>query len=316
VEKAPSRELTSEIMEWQKQGLIYAPSGDLWWAKSYAMLPTVDVLNENTLRVYFASLDDELYGRIGYVDLDAKNPSRILGESKEPILDLGELGTFDDSGVNPSFIINLNGKKHLYYIGWQRAQRVPYLLFTGLASFNEAGKLERTSRTPVFERTSREPFLRSAITIIHEEGIFKAWYCSGLRWIAVNEVQYPTYVIKYATSADGIIWETYDRICIDFADDDEFGFGRPYVVREADKYSMWYSIRSRAAPYKIGYAESIDGVSWTRKDDEAGIERSASGWDSEMICYPCVVDAGGKRYMFYNGNRHGSTGFGYAILES
>jgi hypothetical protein len=34
-----------------------------------------------------------------------------------------------------------------------------------------------------------------------------------------------------------------------------------------------------------------------------------------MVCYPFVIDAAGKRYLFYNGNRHGATGFGYAILE-
>jgi len=44
----------------------------------------------------------------------------------------------------------------------------------------------------------------------------------------------------------------------------------------------------------------------------AGIERSHSGWDSEMICYAYAVDAGSHRYLFFNGNRHGSTGFGVA----
>jgi hypothetical protein len=34
-----------------------------------------------------------------------------------------------------------------------------------------------------------------------------------------------------------------------------------------------------------------------------------------MICFPCVVDVRGRRYMFYNGNRHGATGFGYAVLD-
>jgi hypothetical protein len=34
-----------------------------------------------------------------------------------------------------------------------------------------------------------------------------------------------------------------------------------------------------------------------------------------MICYPAVVDVNGRRLMFYNGNRHGATGFGVAVLE-
>lgn len=78
---------------------------------------------------------------------------------------------------------------------------------------------------------------------------------------------------------------------------------------------MWFSARSFDLRYVIGYAESFDGIEWTRRDDVVGISASDSGWDSETVCYPCVVDVGDRRYMFYNGNRHGSTGFGVAILE-
>jgi hypothetical protein len=34
-----------------------------------------------------------------------------------------------------------------------------------------------------------------------------------------------------------------------------------------------------------------------------------------MICYGAVVDLIGRRLMFYNGNRHGESGFGCAVLE-
>jgi len=33
-----------------------------------------------------------------------------------------------------------------------------------------------------------------------------------------------------------------------------------------------------------------------------------------MIEYPCVVDAGGRRVMLYNGNDYGRTGIGLAEL--
>jgi hypothetical protein len=304
-------------MRWNKRGLVYEPSGDRWWARSYALLPTADVVDGQTLRIYFASLDDNRYGRIGYVDLDADNPQRIKHETREPILDIGELGTFDDSGVNPSCVISLPGKKYLYYIGWQRCERVPYMLFTGLATSADGGStFERTFRTPVLERTNSEPFLRSAPTIILDRAHFKAWYVSGIGWKVVNGRQYPSYVIRFAESSDGVRWTSHARPCITFEDRDEFGFGRPWVIKEQNTYKMWYSIRSAASPYRIGYAESDDGTTWLRKDQDAGIERSPAGWDSEMVCYPCVVDVNGNRFMFYNGNQHGSTGFGYAVLET
>jgi hypothetical protein len=77
---------------------------------------------------------------------------------------------------------------------------------------------------------------------------------------------------------------------------------------------MWYSIRSFAEPYRVGYAESVDGLRWVRMDSEAGIARSNDGWDSEMICYPAVIKVGPRTLMFYNGNGHGASGFGAAEM--
>jgi hypothetical protein len=76
---------------------------------------------------------------------------------------------------------------------------------------------------------------------------------------------------------------------------------------------MWYSCRGKS--YRIGYAESEDGRQWQRLDALAGIDVSPSGWDSEMIEYPFVFDHNGQRYMLYNGNGYGKTGFGLAELE-
>lgn len=301
-------------MKWQKRGLIYAPGGDLWWARSYATIPTA-CLQDDVIRVYFAALDENKFGRIGFVDLDLDDPGRILAQPREPILDLGLPGTFDDSGVNPSCVVDVGGQKYLYYIGWQRCERVPYLLFAGLAISEDGVTFRKVFSTPILDRIPAEPFLRSATAVIYDNGSFQVWYVSGIGWTEVNGTPYPSYVIRSAHSLDGIHWTRHENVSIAFEDKDEFGFGRPWVIKDQGTYKMWYSIRSRTAPYRIGYAESSDGLNWKRKDAETGIERSGDGWDSEMICYPCVVDVREKRYMFYNGNRHGATGFGYAVCE-
>jgi hypothetical protein len=48
----------------------------------------------------------------------------------------------------------------------------------------------------------------------------------------------------------------------------------------------------------------------------AGIEPSPEGWDGETVEYPWIFDHDGERYMLYNGNRYGLTGFGLAVLET
>ena len=298
-------------MNWEKRGLIYCPDGRNWWAKHYAHLPTAHVLDDR-IRVYYAGLDENNFGRIGYVDLAKDNPSQILYIAPEPILELGDLGTFDDCGLVPSDIIVHEGKIYLYYIGFQRAERVPYMLFAGLAISEDGINFERYSRTPILDRTDKEPFLRSATTLIVEDDLFKMWYVSANKWTTVDEKLYPEYIIRHAQSKDGIHWETLEPISVDLADD-EFGLGRPWAIKDGDTYRLWYSIRSRTRPYRMGYAESKDGIHWERKDEKAGIYASETGWDSEMICYANVVKIQDQWIMFYNGNQHGRTGFGYAI---
>ena len=81
------------------------------------------------------------------------------------------------------------------------------------------------------------------------------------------------------------------------------------VVRDGDRYRMWFS--SRGDAYRIGYAESVDGIRWERLD--AGID-AAGAWDAEMQAYPAIYDDGTGRHLLYNGNRYGRTGIGWATL--
>jgi hypothetical protein len=47
-----------------------------------------------------------------------------------------------------------------------------------------------------------------------------------------------------------------------------------------------------------------------RADPE--IKPSHEGWDSQMLCFPYVIETRSGRYLFYNGNDYGRTGFGVA----
>jgi hypothetical protein len=303
-------------MKWTKKGLIFAPDGHLGWARQYATLPTVDVINAELIRVYFAALDEDKFGRIGYVDLDSRDPHRVLHVAEEPILSLGDLGTFDDSGLVPSCILEVSGRKLMYYIGFQRTVRVPYMLFTGLAWQESKTAFVRWARTPILDRTAAEPFSRSAPYVIFQDGSFKMWYWSCTKWQKTANGSHYYNVLRYATSENGVDWLTNAHVCLEPIAPDEYSIGRPSVIWNGSFYKMWFSVRSFTKLYAMGYAESEDGIHWTRKDEEAGIEVSETGWDSEMICYPCVVSINKTLHMFYNGNRHGSTGFGYAVLES
>jgi hypothetical protein len=137
------------------------------------------------------------------------------------------------------------------------------------------------------------------------------WYVSATQWRASEEGPRHYYNIRYAESEDGLVWRREGRTCVDYANETEHAFSRPCVARDADGFRMWFAVRGEQ--YRIGYAESVDGLRWSRHDDAAGLRPEGGGWESEMVAYPWVFDADGRRFMLYNGNDYGRTGVGLAV---
>lgn len=298
-------------MKWRKLGLVITPRRELWWMQSHAMTPTVAPGEGSCVQVYFSGRDAKNRSHIGYAILDLTRLADVVEFSREPVLTLGELGCFDDNGVTPSWIVDHEGRRYLYYIGWNKGVTVRMHLFGGLALSDDGGEtFHRFSRAPILERMDVDPFLNTAPCVLVEDGLWRMWYVSGVGWVHRD---LPRYHIRYAESRDGIHWTRRGIVCIDFASPDEHALARPCVRKEDGRYKMWFSYKG--ASYRIGYAESKDGIRWERRDEEAGIDVSPSGWDSEMIEYACVFEHSGVRYMFYNGDDYGRDGVGLAFAE-
>jgi hypothetical protein len=224
----------------------------------------------------------------------------------------------------PSCIVNHGDRKYLYYIGWNRGVTVPYRNSIGLAVSDDGGlTFERAYMGPVIDRTTAEPYFCASPFVFHDEAEkkWKVWYASSTGWTVVRDRPEPLYQIKYGESPDGVSWSRKNTVCLEYSFEGEAN-ARPCVIKENGKYRMWYCFRGsvdyrtdKAQSYRLGYAESSDGVKWKRKDSEVGIERPDNGWDSMMMEYPYVYEHRGRKYMLYNGNGFGETGFGYAILE-
>jgi hypothetical protein len=192
---------------------------------------------------------------------------------------------------------------------------VPFYFYAGLAVSEDGGRsFERASAGPVLERNAVDPYLTASPWVLADERGWRMWYVSGSGWERRDDGE-PAhrYHLKYAGSADGRAWTRPGTVCVDYANADEHSISRACVVRDGDRLRMWFA--ARGDRYELGYAESEDGIAWRRDDGSAGLEPSADGWDSEMICYPCVHVHDGYAYMLYNGNGYGRTGIGYAVAE-
>jgi hypothetical protein len=305
-------------MKWLKHGVVWTADGKSKWAKTHGMGPTPFRLNDETIRVFVTCLDADGRGRPGYVDVSSKDPTQILKVSAGAILDIGEPGTFDDNGVMAISIVPVQPDTlFMYYAGFELCTHIRYRIFTGLAvSKDDGNSFMRISNTPVLDRTDSELFFRGGPFVMHDEGVFKIWYAAGSEWTSLEGKQMPVYDLRYLESVDGINWADTGTLSMAITGEDEHGFGRPWVVKRGpNDYQLFYSIRRRSlGAYRLGYAESTDGIRWIRKDDQMGLDVSAGAFDSDAIMYSAVISVDNKTYCFYNGNNFGAQGFGVAEL--
>jgi hypothetical protein len=300
-------------VSWQKLGHVFAPDGSRPWMRSHAANPIAEHLDGDRFRVYFSSRDSDNRSSISSVDIDLKDPSRILAIAEEPVLGPGDLGMFDDSGCSIGCIVRVGQRRFLYYMGWHLTVRVPWQNALGLAISEAPGEpFVRVSRFPVVPLDEIDPYTISYPWVIQEDGRFRMWYGSNLQWGSRKEDM--RHHLRYAESPDGVHWSRTGRVVIDFESADEYAICKPCVIADADRYQMWFC--SRGERYRIRHAESPDGLTWQRSAGIAGIDVSPEGWDSDMIEYPCVFDHAGRRYLLYAGNGYGATGFGLAVSSA
>lgn len=305
-------------MKWRKLGLVWGPDGSQPWAVSHAMGPTPVRLTEESIRVFITSLDAQGRGLPGFVDVAAEDPTRILAVSQSPVLGLGVPGAFDDNGLMAiSFVVRSPREILMYYAGFELCTHVRYRIFTGLAESHDGGlTFVRYSRAPILDRSDDELFFRGGPFVLFDQGVFKLWYVAGSQWTELAGKSMPMYDLRYQESPDGVSWKPVGQLSMGISEEDEHGFGRPWVVKRGPgDYQLFYSIRRRSlGAYRLGYAESGDGVSWRRLDAKMGLDVSEGDFDSDAIMYAAPITVGARTYCFYNGNDFGRHGFAVAEL--
>ncbi len=301
-------------MKWRKLGQVFRPDNDTPWMRSHASNPVAEHRGGDRFRVYFGARDERNRSSIGWVEIDLRRPQQILARAAQPVVEPGAPGAFDDSGASMGCLVAAaDGRRFLYYIGWNLGVTVPWRNSIGLAISSDAdAAFKKYSPAPIVDRSAADPYSVSYPWVRSDGGHWRMWYGSNLSWGPGRDDM--THVIKCAASRDGIDWARDGETALGLQGGGEFALSRPCVLKDKDRYRMWFSCRGRT--YRLGYAESDDGRRWVRADERVGITVSESGWDSESIAYPHVFDHAGQRYLLYNGNGYGKTGFGLAVLES
>lgn len=277
------------------------------------------------IRVYFATREDYKNGMCraygGFVDLD-KTTFEVIDISNQPLMDLGGIGEFDEFGSMPISVVRHNDEFYLYYVGWSRQYSVPYDWEIGFAKSRDGKRFTKVGKGPLLGPTTHEPYLNSTPVVYKlSEHDWHMFYHTGVQWIKSEDKLESQYIIKHATSSNGIDWNRNSSQIIPAKLDNECQT-TPAIMKLDDRFHMFFCYRYgldfrtvKDRSYRIGYAHSDDLVNWTRDDSMAGIDVSESGWDSQMIEYPHIAEINGKHIMFYCGNHFGKEGFGYAELD-
>ena len=202
------------MFKWNKKGLIFCPQDEHNWMHNYAQIPfPVDF--GNFLRVYFATREKYNGNAVrafgGYVDLDKTDLKKIINISSQPLVYLGGVGEFDEFGSMPCSVVKNGDEYFLYYVGWTRCYSVPYDWEIGLAKSNDGAHFVRYGKGPLLGPTVDEPYLNSTPIVYRFDDMWHMFYHTGRKWIKHGDKFESQYVIKHATSEDGIIWHRNNK---------------------------------------------------------------------------------------------------------
>ena len=298
-------------MNWKKLGKIFTFNLINKDLLTHASNPVAINIQDDVFRIFFSGRNKDNKSSVGFVDVDIlkQNVKQITNNT---IFKYGEVNSFYSHGVSIGNIYTVDEKKYMLFMGWQVQDSQHWRGDIGRLELEDDKSLVLNPNKVFIGCDDNDKVSLSYPWVMHDEQVYKMWYGSTENWSSDNGEM--VHVIKYTTSQDGEVWEKHG-LAIPFKIGDAQAFSRPTVFKDDDGYHMWFSYRSGdGTKYRIGYAYSPDGLNWDRKKD-SGIDVSPDGWDSEMICYPFVFYHKGKKYMLYNGNDYGKTGFGLAVLE-
>lgn len=303
--------------KWTKLGQLYEPAstGRHPKLRSHAANPLPVHLEDDVYRIFFSGRDEFNRSSVGAVDIDIVR-RRIVQEHYYPFFVHGPEGSFYADGVSIGNVYEVNGVRYMLFMGWQAPKDGHWRGDIGRLTVTPAALLELNDSQPFLGVDETDlislsyPWVQAS-----RQGGFEMWYGSTRTWDAGNGEM--LHVIHRASSADGHLWHR-TGLAVPYQLGQAQAFSRPTVACGADAaLEMWFSYRSGAGEkYRIGYARKENEDEWVLMLESKTINISASGWDSEMIEYPFVFDHRDRRYMLYNGNGYGRTGFGLAVLDS
>src|SRR3989338_2191256 len=185
--------------------------------------------------------------------------------SGNPILIKGTSGEWDEQYIYPGKVIKQGSEYKMWYTGADRTGKEQI----GYATSTDGIKWDKYEKNPVLKvgpTGSWDSYIAAQASVIYDGKNYFMWY-SGNNASVINE----HWKIGFATSIDGIKWDKYEQNPVlnpSLDGWDNKAVYQPEVLKISNtKYYMWYTATSFSASsprWKIGFAESSDGLNWNK----------------------------------------------------
>ena len=230
-------------------------------------------------------------------------------DARNPILS-GVVGTWNKHVFNPSVLYNADSARYeMWFNSSPGEQGLPYIHPWSVGFATSKDGIKWTIYPSVVLSPGAGSWDQHSIfppEVIRENGQYKMWYVSYKDAATPNG-------LGYATSPDGIHWMKYPGNPIFGPGTAAWEAGGPECVQVMPVhggYKMWYAGYDAAyAVRRIGYATSVDGITWKRDTVNSPIlvPGALSQWDSRIVTHPTVLHLGNTYYMWYVGQNTSGT---------
>lgn len=220
-------------------------------------------------------------------------------DPNNPVMSGGASGTWNRHVFMPSVLYNADSLRYeMWFTASTSVGLRPYSI--GFAT-SPYGINWTKHQNPVLE-SNAGTWDESTVEfpmVIRENGEYKMWY-SGFDPISPN-------LLGYATSPDGINWtkDTLNNPVMGPGTASWEAGGPIYctIVPVQGGYKMWYcGWNQQYDSLAIGYAESVDGISWQRPLNNPVLTTGSLGeWDDRYVSMPRVLFIDGIFHMWYTG---------------
>ena len=204
------------------------------WDGDFVTQPSV--LHDGTMfHMWYAGYDGTNM-RIGYATSD--DGVNWTKNAANPVLDLGESGAWDSTGVSNPFVLHDGTQYCMWYTGYDGTNmRIGYATSDDGVAWS--GVLWNKHDNPVLdlgESGSWDSVVISSPTVVLENDVFQMWYAG---------YDGDNLTIGYATSSDGMAWtKDASNLILDLGEIgswDSVGVSSPTVILNGNTYRMWHT---------------------------------------------------------------------------